>query len=589
MINIMNGLNKKFWAGIPPWIILGAVIVLVPIFVFWTMENISKQKENTIKLLTEKGAALIRSFEAGARTGMMGMMGMRGNDFRLQNLLKETAQQPDIIYLIVTDEQGIILAHNDPEKIGKIHGTNLNLKIISGSQDVAWRHLSTPGGPIIFEVFRKFSPTSPPFRGYRGREMGKGWYQPLDNKRGQSIESLKIIFVGLDMGPIEDARKEDTHHTVIMSLILLLIGFAGIVFIFLANAYRSTKTSLTKIKAFSDTIVENMPIGLVALDADLRIASFNQTAGALLRLESREVLGKQPREILPEAMQALLDELKGKRGIIEKEINCTFGEGKSVPLDVGVASMEEEGGTFLGNVLFFRDLTEVQELKNEIETSRRLASLGKLAAGIAHELRNPLSSIKGFATYFQERYKAIPEDQKTAEIMIQEVERLNRVIGQLQEFARPMKIHKKPVSLQSLIQHSLNMIERDAKAKDISIQTDLPQEVKEISLDQDSISQVLLNLFINSLQAMDREGTLSVRLLQDENSETIKIIVSDTGSGIKQQDLAHIFDPYFTTKQSGTGLGLAIVHKIIRAHGGEVRVESEQGKGSIVYILLPFS
>ncbi|NVM26685.1 MAG: histidine kinase, partial [Desulfobacterales bacterium] len=109
----MNRVNKRYWIGIPPWIIVGAVIILVPIFVFWTLENIHRQKENTSLLLLEKGAALIRSFEAGARTGMMGMMGMRGSGFQLQKLLMETAQQPDIVYLIVIDMKGTILAHSD--------------------------------------------------------------------------------------------------------------------------------------------------------------------------------------------------------------------------------------------------------------------------------------------------------------------------------------------------------------------------------------------------------------------------------------------------------------------------------------------
>jgi two-component system sensor histidine kinase HydH len=226
-------------------------------------------------------------------------------------------------------------------------------------------------------------------------------------------------------------------------------------------------------------------------------------------------------------------------------------------------------------------------LERELETSRRLASLGRLAAGVAHEIRNPLSSIKGFATYFKERYRDNPDDQKTSEIMIQEVDRLNRVITQLLEFARPPVIQKKRASLQSLIQHSLKMIERQASAKQIQVLCRLPPEIKEVALDPDGINQVLLNLYLNAVEAMDPGGKLSVSLSMDEGSAWIKIMVSDTGSGISKEDLAHIFDPYFTTKQTGTGLGLAIVHKIIEAHGGEVRAESEVGRGTTVTVLLP--
>jgi two-component system sensor histidine kinase HydH len=170
--------------------------------------------------------------------------------------------------------------------------------------------------------------------------------------------------------------------------------------------------------------------------------------------------------------------------------------------------------------------------------------------------------------------------------MVQEVERLNRVIGQLLEFARPLSVRKKPTSIQTVIQHSLKMIERDAQAKNINLKTNLSPEVEEMPIDPDRINQVFLNLYLNGIEAMEDGGTLSVELSPEEGGQ-IKIAVSDTGIGIKKEDLVHVFDPYFTTKQSGTGLGLAIVHKIIESHHGEVRVESGAGKGTTVTIILP--
>jgi two-component system sensor histidine kinase HydH len=172
--------------------------------------------------------------------------------------------------------------------------------------------------------------------------------------------------------------------------------------------------------------------------------------------------------------------------------------------------------------------------------------------------------------------------------MVQEVERLNRVIGQLLEFARPMSVRKKATSLQTVIQHSLKMVERDAQAKNIDIKTNLSPEIKEVSIDPDRMNQVLLNLYLNGIEAMEDGGTLSVELNPDEDRKQIRIVVSDTGIGINKEDLIHVFDPYFTTKQSGTGLGLAIVHKIIESHNGEMKVESDPEKGTTVTIILPF-
>ena len=582
-----NGLNKKGWFGVPPWIILGSVIILLPIFVFWALDHINKYKEGTTFLLLEKGAALIRSFEAGTRTGMMGMMGMRGGGFQLQRLLMETAQQPDIAYLIVTNINGTILAHNDPSKIGRIHGRELDLKQIFRSKKVEWRQISNINGAGTFEVFRRFLPAQELFRKRHGRMIFDLFRQPHINPSISQAGMEYIIFVGLDMGPIETARKEDTRHTIIMAFILLLIGFAGIFFLFLAHAYHSARTTLTRVKAFSDNVVENMPIGLLAIDEYGKIVSFNHTAELVLKLISREVLGKKAGEILPREIDALTAQLKAEKKVIEKEIDCPLKDGKSIPMDVSVSLLEGDNGTFLGHIILFRDLTEIQELKREIERSQRLASLGKLAAGIAHEIRNPLSSIKGFATFFNERFKDMPEYQSTAKIMIQEVDRLNRVITQLLEFARPLEVIKKPVSIRPLMQLSLKIIEREAQSKNIRITTKFSPEINEVHIDQDRFNQVLLNLYLNAVEAMEDGGVLSVALSREDDTQKVRITVSDTGAGIKKEDMVHIFDPYFTTKQSGTGLGLAIVHKIIESHKGEVKVESEHGKGTTVTITLP--
>jgi two-component system sensor histidine kinase HydH len=515
------------------------------------------------------------------------MMGMRGGGFRVQRLISETAQTPDIVYLMVTDAAGDIVAHSDEEEIGKTHGTDLDLQRISRSEKVQWRMIPGSEGASTFEVFRRFSPTRVPFRSPHGGRMQGPWPKEM-REESPPPEQPEIIFVGLDMGPIEAVRKQDTTNTILLASILLLIGFAGVVSLFLAQAYRSTRTSLTRIKAFSDHVVERMPVGLVAMDGKGIIISFNQAAETTLRLPSDQVTGRTASEVLPRQVLDMVAALKDStRTAIGKEFDCSFPDGRIVPLDVTLSSLKGEDDTVWGTIILCRDLTEVQSLKRELETSRRLASLGRLAAGVAHEIRNPLSSIKGFATYFKERYRDNPDDQKTSEIMIQEVDRLNRVITQLLEFARLPVIQKKPTSLQSLIQHSLKMIERQASAKEIQILSHLPSEIKEIDLDPDGINQVLLNLYLNAIEAMEQGGTLSVSLSREESSPWVKIIVSDTGTGISKEDLEHIFDPYFTTKQTGTGLGLAIVHKIIEAHRGEVKAESELGRGTTVSLLLP--
>jgi two-component system sensor histidine kinase HydH len=276
-----------------------------------------------------------------------------------------------------------------------------------------------------------------------------------------------------------------------------------------------------------------------------------------------------------------------EKGVVEKEVDCTVQNGEVIPLEISATFLNDEDGTFLGYVVLFKDLSEVRSLRKEIARSQRLASVGRLAAGVSHEIRNPLSSIKGFATYFKERYYDVPENQQISNLMIQEVDRLNRVVGQLHEFARPITVSKKLIQLEAFLKDSLKLIERQTREANIGIKTDFDSEVDEIFIDPDRINQVLLNLYLNAIESMDNGGSLTVTLAKNSKKNGIEIKVSDTGTGITEEDRSHIFDPYFTTKASGTGLGLAIVHNIMEAHGGEITIESRLGQGTDVTIFLP--
>ena len=258
-------------------------------------------------------------------------------------------------------------------------------------------------------------------------------------------------------------------------------------------------------------------------------------------------------------------------------------------MEIAASSILDEHDVFVGNVLLFKDLTEVRALRRQVARSQRLASVGRLAAGVAHEIRNPLSSIKGFATYFKERYSDRPQDQQTAAIMIQEVDRLNRVVGQLLELSRPISIEVQPVSLKALIADSLKLIEDRAAEKKITINIQNNARVDDVRIDPDRTNQILLNLYLNAMDAMGDGGNLTVEFSSDSEAGDIHITVSDTGCGISPEHLTKVFDPYFTTKTSGTGLGLAIAYNIVEAMGGTIKVTSDPGKGTSFTVTTPFS
>ena len=267
-------------------------------------------------------------------------------------------------------------------------------------------------------------------------------------------------------------------------------------------------------------------------------------------------------------------------------MECTFGDNKPVPLSVSGSKIVNEEGDFVGNILILRDLGEVRSLQEEIRRKEKLAAVGSLAAGIAHEIRNPLSSIKGLATYFGDKFAETDEDKEFAGVMVREVDRLNRVISELLEFARPSALKLKQTNINELLEHSIRLVHQDAKSKDIEIDLSVSGDLPSALLDADRFSQALLNLYLNGIQAMDEGGMLSVKSTLAKGGE-IKLEITDTGKGIDADEVNKVFDPYFTTKSKGTGLGLAIVHKIVAAHNGEIRIRSTPGKGTEFTLLIP--
>lgn len=233
---------------------------------------------------------------------------------------------------------------------------------------------------------------------------------------------------------------------------------------------------------------------------------------------------------------------------------------------------------------------QVRLLEEEVRRKEKLAAVGTLAAGVAHEIRNPLSSIKGYATYFGERFPEGSEDRAAAGVMVREVDRLNRVISDLIGFSRPTDVHLKPTPLTEVAEHALQLLRQDAAQRKVRLVLEATPNLPPALLDADRFGQALLNVCLNALDAMPQGGVMTLRLTA-YTANRLCLEVDDTGTGIAPEHLPHIFDPYFTSKGHGTGLGLATVHKIIEAHGGEVSVKSRygmpEGGGTSFRFLLP--
>lgn len=566
--------TKGIWSGVSPWLIIGTVIIIIPLFVFVTLDNVRKLETATRDLLLTQGETLIRSFEAGIRTGA----GMNWGAFQLQKLLIEMSRQPDLDHIIVVSQEGLILADSDPAMVGESYGLDIDPAAVSQMAKPGWRIVSRPERGETFEVFRRFSPLDEeyPHKELPPRGVGKS----DRTLPGQNL----AIFVGMNMGPVKAAREKELAHTIMMAIILFAIGIFGVLSLFLAQAYRSARVSLTAVKVLSESIIRHMPIGLLAIDEAGNLLSSNQEAERILQLPLSEFLQKKLLPDLPPALISLWEDMKAESGRTMSELAISQTE-ETIYLDVVVAALQDDD-VLSGRLMLLRDITELRQLREEVARSQRLAALGNLAAGLAHEIRNPLSSIKGFATYFRERLKDTPEDSRSADIMVGEVDRLNRVITQLLELSRPAQPEAQRLEMVSLANEVIEIVTHRAQESGVKMIADIALAELAVQGDGDQLRQVLLNLFLNAIEAMETGGTVTVRLDRPPSGGA-RIVVADTGSGITAENLPHIFDPYFTTKPAGTGLGLAIVHKIIEAHGGDIHVASKPGEGTEVTITLP--
>jgi len=580
--NVSTGMRTS------PWIILGSTTILLIVVMVLAFQNTNRERRYMSQLLSAKGAALIRAVEAGARTGMMGMM---WGGQQIQRLLEETAKLSDVLYMAVMDQTGQAVAHSDPSKINKPFDPNRKITHLGPDEIENWELVTLNDGKRIFEVHRHFRPlpsaNDDRFGHMQGMmrhhkmmmERSDDWFSP--EKRRQLL-----IIVGLDVTPFEEAIRSDIQTTGILSVVMLLLGFGGFVSLFWMHSYRVAKRSLQDTSAFADEVVSHLPVGMIATDRSGRVTFFNSEAEIITGLNKHLIQNQKPDELLPEGLCGVQKKLDQGEIVTEREMECAFAGNRVIPVSVSAARITNQDGDFLGQVLIMRDLSEIRRLQDEVRRQEKLAAMGGLAAGVAHEVRNPLSSIKALATFFAGQFDDGSEAHEAAKVMVQEVDRLNRVITELLEFSRPTDLKRLASDIGLLVFRSIQLIQQDAANKNIDINVNTADDICSALIDPDRLSQCLLNLFLNAIQAMESGGTLTVKCTQGE-VENVNIVVSDTGSGIPADKIKKIFDPYFTTKSKGTGLGLAIVHKIIEAHGGHIAVNSTVDEGTSFLISLP--
>lgn len=565
---------------ISPWLIVGLALLLGTVVAVSALRNAQRERNIMTRNLMERAQALILAVEAGARAGM----GLHMGEPYLQALVEETAKQPGIVSMAVTDGQGRIRAHNNHELIGQPFQTPEGIEGLKPGDEPRWRIRTVAGGDSVFEVYKCFSPLVSTHR-HMMRMPGMETGQPTSNGLAGSLqEEWPVIAVGLDVRPFEEAMEQDLRHSVMMALLLGLVILGGAVSIFWLQHSRLSRRLLQDSQTFATEVVTCLPVGLLTTDHQGRVSLVNAAAANILGKEQDQLAGSLLGHADDPAWEGIIRDMADGTMILEQEVNIPLPGDKMQPVSVSASRIVNDEGSFLGNLFILRSLGEVRDLQERLRRSERLSALGNLAAGVAHEIRNPLSSIRGFASYLAKKLQDGP-DQEAARVMVQEVDRLNRVVSELLEFARPGEVMLVESDLNAVMSHALRLGASDALSKSIRIIFSPDKTLPRIRLDPERMTQAFLNIILNAIQAMDDGGVLTIEAKPAETG--VAIAITDTGHGMSSEVMVNIFNPYFTTKPSGTGLGLAITHRIVENHHGAISVDSQPGSYTTFTVFLP--
>jgi signal transduction histidine kinase len=353
---------------------------------------------------------------------------------------------------------------------------------------------------------------------------------------------------------------------------------------------------LAQEKGFLETVFNAIQEGIIVTDSNGRITYLNEAACELFGLQGDDAIGKR----LDERVRGLdWESLTQSGGPVSRDIEIFYPANRFinfyiVPLIIEPRSAEDKieiSAERVGYAMILRDITESRRSVQQTIESERLNTLTLLAAGVAHEIGNPLNSLNIHLQLMERRVRdledpAREELQESIDIARSEIGRLDSIVTQFLRAIRPSKPQLHPENINAIVDESVRFFAPEIQDRDIVVEQELRSDLPLLELDREQMKQAFYNIIKNSFEAMKRRGVLHIRTDRDDTH--VLISFTDTGGGISAENLSRIFEPYFTTKSTGTGLGLLIVRRIVREHGGELSIESSEGKGLTLTIRLPY-
>lgn len=584
-----------------PLIFFAACGLLAVIIAVFAVNNYQREKKLVELGLRQEASAILNLVATGSRSAMRRgvMRGEFGTDDWIGTIsqnIENSLEHPGLIALYLVDRNGVVRTHSDENQVGTgIQGQALSL--LRQLKNENQRRVSGFVKPadkdeaIFMMAMRYFpagmmDPSSPFNRGRMGRLHPEPPPLPPEyRERMRQLGDTSLALVAeLSLDNYRQAVRQQILQIIILSVILLLVGVGGLLSLTLIQTYKGSQKRLRRMSTFTDTLVSSLPLGLIATSPEGVIRTCNPSAAHMLNLVNAKIIGSTFEEVLDDRVIEFLKKYE-QEDIHHWEMDFTNVSGTQTNLHLTKLTIRDDELQGAGQMLLLQDLSVIRNLEEQLQRAEHDAVVGRMAAGVAHELRNPLSSVKGLALLLKSKLEGDVSAQDTADLMVEQVERLNRSISELLDYARPGLIHKAELNIDDLLRNSVMLIQADADTQNISVRQEYGCGPETLEGDRDKLTQVFLNLCLNGIQAMSEGGTLEVSTGCSDQWATIRI--SDTGCGIEPEIQERVFEPYFTTKHGGTGLGLAMSSRIISDHKGTIAVDSAEQKGTTVEVRLP--
>ncbi len=369
-------------------------------------------------------------------------------------------------------------------------------------------------------------------------------------------------------------------HLIGFALIAILGGYLSQKIKIAGEKLGKSEESFIILKNLHENILQSLTSGVITLDLEEKIISINQWALNIFELQNQD-------EAIGISFNGIINDIQVSELVDKKrnQINFYTPGGKKLILGLAASLLKDDNEKTIGYTVIFQDLTEIRNLEEKLQSSERMALLGQLAGGLAHELRNPLSAISGAVEILSTEAQQSDISYRLSRVATREIERLNLMVEDFLLLTSPVKVtNSKLVDLGQIVKDTINSFKSTVKREDIVIEINIENGVL-VEADSYRLKQVFWNLLDNSMDAMPSGGKIEIKCTVEKGK--VNLSFSDEGEGIKEEDFSRVFDPFFTTKEIGTGLGLAIVQKVVEGYNGNINIYSSVDKGTKFVLSLP--